>query len=133
MAFPRVNSPSLPATPTIVAAAFLAAALIVGSTLARPPSGTMARTEATARLVVLEGSIGADGSFQVGGSDALHLGAARQLVSASGATVHADLSDQIGVMVVSATPAVASTLVASGLVAEAAPDFSWKASRRWTS
>ena len=35
--------------------------------------------------------------------------------------------DQIGVMVVSATPAVASTLVASGLVAEAAPDFSWKA------
>ena len=127
MAFPRVSSCAPPVTPTIVAAALLAAALVLGTTLARPPTGTIASTEATAHLVVLEGRAGSDGSFQVGGSDALHLEAARQLVSASGATIHADLADQIGVMVVSATPAVASTLVASGLVAEAAPDFSWKA------
>ena len=127
MAVPRASSFASPVTPTLVAAAFLTAALVLGTTLARPPTGAMAGSEATAHLVVLEGRVGSDGSFQVGGSDALHLAAARQLVTAAGATIHADLADQIGVMVVTATPAVAATIAASGLVADAAPDFSWKA------
>ncbi len=79
MAFPRVSSFASPVTPTIVTAALLVVALVLGTTLARPPTGTMASTKVSAHLVVLEGRVGSDGSFQVAGSDALHLVAARHL------------------------------------------------------
>ena len=107
-------------------AATLVAALGLGLVLARPPA-TTAADAATGHLVVLEGTTAADGSFQVGGSDALNLAAIRQLVTAAGATIQVDLADQIGVLLVRATPQAASAINASALVLEAAPDFAWKA------
>ena len=118
-----LNRALLPRT----AVALLAATALLGVSLAQPRTVADANAQPSAHIVVLEGSLAADGTFQVGGSDALHLAAARQLVTASGATIHADLADQIGVLVVTATPEVAATIASSGLVAEAAPDFSWKA------
>ena len=107
--------------------AFLAAILLMGLSLTHPARGLEAATQPSGHIVVLNGTAAADGSFQVGGSDALNLAAARQLIVAAGATVEVDLADQIGVLLVSATPEVAATIAASGLVAEAAPDFAWKA------
>ena len=116
--------PTLPLPTWFVAA--LVASLALGLVLGRPQTaaGTQA---ASGHLVVLEGATAADGSFEVGGSDALNLAAARQLVTAAGATIEVDLADQIGVLLVSATPEVAGAIAASGLVLEAAPDFAWKA------
>jgi subtilisin family serine protease len=111
-------------SPALVA--LLVSALLVSLALSRPVV-TQAASEATGHIVVLEGSQGADGSFQVGGSDALNLAAARQIVTAAGATIDVDLADQIGVLLVRATPETAAAIRASGLVAEIAPDFSWKA------
>ena len=107
--------------------ALLAASALLGVSLAQPRAGTDASTEPSAHIVVLEGTVAADGTFQVGGSDALNLRAARQLVTAAGATVRVDLADQIGVLLVTATPEVAAVIAGSGLVREAAPDFGWKA------
>lgn len=117
------GSPALP----IALAAMFVATLLMGLSLARPPGGADAATLATGHIVVLDGTVGADGSFQVGGNDALNLAAARQVVTAAGATIEVDLGDQIGVLLVHATPQAARVIGASGLVAEAAPDFSWKA------
>ena len=114
------------AVPATLVALFIAT-LLMGLTLVRPTSGTEAATQPIRHIVVLNGTTGADGSFQVGGSDALNLAAARQAVTAAGATVEVDLADQIGVLLVNATPEVAAVVAASGLVAEAAPDFAWKA------
>jgi subtilisin family serine protease len=110
-----------------VLVAILAATLLIGLTLVRPTSGTDAATQPVGHIVVLSGNVGSDGSFQVGGSDALNLAAARQAITAAGATIKVDLADQIGVLLVLATPQVATAIAASGLVAEAAPDFGWKA------
>jgi subtilisin family serine protease len=107
--------------------ALLTAALLFGLSLAGPAERIDAATEATGHIVVLDGTLGADGSFQVGGSDAINLAAARRAVTAAGATIEVDLADQIGVLLVRATPEAASLIGASGLVAEAAPDLSWKA------
>ena len=121
------NAAGRPAPLPAVLVAFLVASLLVGLTLVRPLSGTEASTQPVGHIVVLNGTVGADGSFQVGGNDALNLAAARQAVTAAGATIEVDLADQIGVLLVRATPEVAAVIAASGLVAEAAPDFSWKA------
>ncbi|HEX7195864.1 MAG TPA: S8 family serine peptidase [Candidatus Limnocylindria bacterium] len=107
--------------------ALLVASLLMGLTLVRPAALADAASQASGHLVVLNGTVGSDGSFQVGGSDALSLAAARQAVTATGATIEVDLADQIGVLLVTATPEAASLIAASNLVAEAAPDFSWKA------
>ena len=112
-------------SPTLVA--ILVSALLVSLALARPEATTLAANGATGHIVVMEGSVGADGSFQVGGNDALNLAAARTLVASSGAAVQVDLADQIGVLLVQATPEIAAAIGASRLVAEVAPDFSWKA------
>ncbi|CAN5334959.1 S8 family serine peptidase [soil metagenome] len=117
------GSPALPTALT----ALLVAALLMGLSLVRPTTGANAITEATGHIVVLDGSVGADGSFQVTGGDALNLAAARQAVTATGAAIEVDLADQIGVLLVRATPEAAAVIRTSGLVAEAAPDFSWKA------
>lgn len=105
-------------------AAFVVAALAM---VAARPSVADATTGSVGHIVVLAGGVGADGTFQVAGNDALNLAVARQLVSAAGAEITVDLADQIGVLLVEATPAVASVLRASSLVSEAAPDFAWKA------
>ena len=55
-------------------------------------SGAKASTQATGHIVVLDGTVGADGSFQVGGNDALNLGAARQAMTAAGATNWAEFA-----------------------------------------
>ena len=109
----------------------IVASLLLGLSLARPTSMTEASSAATGHIVVLEGAETADGTFQVGGSDALNLAAARQVVTAAGGTIQVDLADQIGILLVQATPEAAAVMVASGLVAEAAPDFSWKAFSSW--
>ena len=116
-----------PAVLPAAVVALLVMSLLVGLSLARPTATTNAAAAATAHIVVLEGSDGADGSFQVAGSDALNLAAARSVVTAAGATIEVDLADQIGVLLVRATPEAAAAIAASALVAEAAPDFSWKA------
>ncbi|MDQ4035230.1 MAG: S8 family serine peptidase [Chloroflexota bacterium] len=107
--------------------AIVVAGLLMGLSLVHPTRSIEAATQPTAHIVVLNGTTAADGSFQVGGSDALNLVAARQLIGAAGATVEVDLADQIGVLLVRATPEAAATIAASALVAEAAPDFAWKA------
>jgi lantibiotic leader peptide-processing serine protease len=107
--------------------ALVAASLLIGLSMAQQPTRTSASDAAIGHIVVLEGVVGADGSFQVGGSDLANLAAARQLIAASGATVEVDLADQVGVLLVRATPQVAAAIADSGLVAEAAPDFAWKA------
>ncbi len=117
------GSPALPTALT----ALLVAALLMGLSLVHPTTGATAITAATGHIVVLNGGVGADGSFQVAGGDALNLGAARQAVTATGAAIEVDLADQIGVLLVRATPEAAAVIRTSGLVAEAASDFSWKA------
>ncbi|MGH2402118.1 MAG: S8 family peptidase, partial [Candidatus Limnocylindria bacterium] len=107
--------------------ALLVAVLLMGLSLVQPTRSLEAATQPTGHIVVLNGIAAADGSFQVGGSDALNLAAARQLIGAAGATIEVDLADQIGVLLVSATQEAAAAIAASGLVAEAAPDFAWKA------
>lgn len=121
---PHLARPAAPAG--VALAAVLVLGLVLSLAVAHPPT-VRAAAEATTHVVVLEGADDASGNFQVAGSDALHLDAARALVTAAGATVQVDLADQIGVLFVLATPDVAATIAASGLVAEAARDFSWKA------
>ena len=108
-------------------AALLAAALLLLTTSLARPASVGAEAGAIGHVVVLSGSVGADGTFQVGGSDALNLAAARNAVTTAGATIEVDLADQIGVLLVTATPTVAAVLRGSSLVEEAAPDFAWKA------
>jgi lantibiotic leader peptide-processing serine protease len=114
------------AAPPLALAALLVAGLLMGLTLVRPVAAE-ATEEATAHIVVLKGSTDARGQFQVAGSDAVNLGVARQAITAAGATVHSDLADQIGVLLVSATPEIAGVIGQSGLVDVVAPDFAWKA------
>ena len=115
-----------PALPTAFAA-LLVATLLMGLSLVRPTGDVDAAIQATGHIVVLEGSVDANGAFQVAGGDALNLAAARQVVTAAGASIEVDLADQIGVLLVHATPEAAAVIGASTLVAEAAEDFSWKA------
>jgi len=82
----RSTSSAVAGPPAIPAAlaALLIATLLMGLSLVRPGGATDAATEATRHIVVLDGSVGADGSFQVGGSDVLNLAAAQQVVTAAG-------------------------------------------------
>ncbi len=107
--------------------ALLAASLLLGLSMANRPARTDANDAAVGHIVVLDGVVAADGSFQVGGNDLANLAAARQLIAASGASLEVDLADQVGVLLVRATPQAAAAIAASGLVADAAPDFAWKA------
>jgi subtilisin family serine protease len=107
--------------------ALVTASLLLGLSMAQQPARADASDSAIGHIVVFDGVVGADGSFEVGGSDIANLGAARQLVAASGATIEVDLADQVGVLLVRATPEAAAVIAASGLVSEAAPDFAWKA------
>ena len=116
-----------PAALPAVLASLLVATLVLGASLVRPVSSADAAIQPTGHIVVLEGTADADGSFQVIGGDAVNLALARQAVTATGATVEVDLADQIGVLLVQATPEMATVIAASDLVAEAAQDFSWKA------
>jgi subtilisin family serine protease len=73
-------------------------------------------------LVALEGTQG-DSGFTAAGSAA----ALDSLLAGAGATVTADLSRQIGVLVVtSSSPTVVQTLAASPLVDEVGPDWRWR-------
>jgi subtilisin family serine protease len=125
------RSIALRSTAAIPLVTLVLATLLFGLTMARPTARIGAASVASGHIVVLEGNEGADGSFQVGGSDALNLAAARAAVTAAGATIEVDLADQIGVLLVRATPEVADVIASSGLVAEAASDFSWKAFSSW--
>jgi subtilisin family serine protease len=79
--------------------------------------------EAKRYLVTLAGQQGEDG-FQLTGT----YGAALSLVQSAGGTVVADLTSQIGVMVVESSNALfADVLRGSTLVEEVGEDFAWKA------
>jgi subtilisin family serine protease len=121
------STPTGRSLPELALVALALLSLLIGSALAAPVTTTRAASEATGYIVVLNGSDDANGAFQVAGNDALALGAARQAVTAAGGTIEADLSDQIGILLVSATPEVAQVIGASDLVAQVAKDFSWKA------
>src|SRR5688500_6294238 len=101
--------------------AILIAALLLSLSLARPRETAQAVSGATGHIVVLAGVTGADGSFQVGGNDALNLAAARQLVTASGATIQADLADR---------SAAFSCLLRPTSPLLSAPQASWRRSPR---
>ncbi len=121
---PHVARASLP---QVALVAIGIACLVLGAALATPVASVRAAPEAVGHIVVLKGSEDATGAFQVAGNDAVSLAAARQVVAAAGATIHADLADQIGIIVVSATPEVAAAIRASSLVELVARDFTWKA------
>jgi subtilisin family serine protease len=107
--------------------AALSTALVTGLTLARPMATVDAVPAANHYVVVLAATEGADGSFDVGGADALNLAAARSLVAAAGGTITSDLSAQIGVLLVSSdNAAFADTLRASSLVEAVGTDWAWK-------
>jgi hypothetical protein len=109
-----LHAAPLPAHPfSRLLVALVAASLLLGLSMARDPARTDASDAAIGHIVVLDGVVGADGSFQVGGSDLANLAAARQLVVASGATVEVDLADQVGVLLVRATPQAAAVIAAS--------------------
>jgi len=95
---------------------------------AMPAATTRAATgDVKHYLVVFAGEYALDGSFELGGSYALNYAAALSLVQTAGGSVTADLSRQIGVMVVaSANDLFAETLRASTLVESVDEDFSWK-------
>ena len=85
-------------------------------------SGASTSTVGQRYLVALAGTQTADG-FTTAGSPA----AVATLLASAGATVAADLSRQIGLLVVTAAdPAVVTTLTASPLVEEAGPDWRWQ-------
>src|SRR3990170_4237860 len=107
--------------------AIIVASLLLGLSLARPTASTEAAVESVGHIVVLDGTFARNGSFEIAGGDALNLAAVRKLVTATGATIQVDLADQVGVLLVLATPEAAAAIAASSLVVEAAPDFSWKA------
>ncbi|MCV0403551.1 MAG: S8 family serine peptidase [Chloroflexi bacterium] len=107
--------------------AALIAALTLALTIALPPTGAEATSQPVGHIVVLDGSVATDGTFQVAGNDSLNLSAARQVIESSGATIEVDLADQIGVLLVRATPEMAAVIAGSTLVEDAAPDFAWKA------
>ena len=107
--------------------AIIVASLLLGLSLARPTASTEAAVESVGHIVVLDGTFARNGSFEIAGGDALNLAAVRKLVTATGATIQVDLADQVGVLLVLATPEAAAAIAASSLVLEAAPDFSWKA------
>jgi subtilisin family serine protease len=92
-----------------------------------PTVPTEAQSETRSYIVVFSATEPAEGAYELGGSLALNHGAALALVRSAGGTVSADLSSQIGVMLVrSANAAFADILRASSLVAEVGEDFGWK-------
>ena len=111
---------------SVTLVAVFAASLIGGLMLARPAQ-TAAVADAAGYIVVLDGSVGASGTFELTGGDATQLAAVRQAITATGATIESDLADQIGVLLVSATPTAADAIRATGLATEVAVDFNWKA------
>jgi subtilisin family serine protease len=99
-----------------------AAALAAVSVTLVAPTASAAPTTTDRYLVVLEGQQGPEG-FAATGADS----AVDQALRLAGATVTTDLSDQIGVVVVTATEAVAERIAASPLVSAVGPDWRWEA------
>jgi subtilisin family serine protease len=88
---------------------------------------TDSRSDVTRYIVVFSATQDASGTYELGGSFALNHQAALSLVQSAGGTVTADLSRQIGVMLVSSANALfADVLRASSLVEEVGEDFGWK-------
>ncbi len=111
---------------TAAMVAILVASVLIGIGLIRPATSVEAATETGGYIVLLDGTQAADGTFEVGGSDALHLAAARELIAAAGGTITLDLADQIGVLLVEASGLAADAIRASSLVDAVGSDFSWK-------
>jgi subtilisin family serine protease len=106
----------------VVAICAISLALSLTSTA---PAG--AKSAAARYMVVFSATQSAAGTYELGGSFALNHQAALSLVQSAGGTVTADLSRQIGVMLVSSSNALfADVLRASSLVEEVGEDFGWK-------
>jgi subtilisin family serine protease len=91
-------------------------------------SATGSTVETKRYVVVFNATQAVDGTFALGGSYALNHDYALSLVRSAGGTVAADLSRQIAVMVVDSPNALFDeTLRTSGLVADVAEDYRWKA------
>jgi subtilisin family serine protease len=104
-----------------LAAAFAVAALPLSS-------ATGSTVETKRYIVVFDATQAADGTYALGGSYALYHDYALSLVNAAGGTVTADLSKQIGVMIVDSPNALFDEAMNSyALVDVAAEDFVWKA------
>ena len=107
-----------------VLAAICAIALVLSLTSTAPAG---AEAGATRYMVVFSATQNAAGSYELGGNFALNHQAALSLVQSAGGSVTADLSQQIGVMLVTSTSAAfANILRASSLVEEVGEDFGWK-------
>jgi subtilisin family serine protease len=103
----------------------LAAALALAASMAVNVSASSSATERY--LVVFNGSYALDGSYALGGNYALNHEYALGLVQAAGGTVSADLSKQIGVMVVeSANSAFYALMTGYALVDEVGQDYRWQ-------
>lgn len=88
------------------------------------PASTAAATTLTRYIVALDGQWASDGSFTAAALPA----AVTTAVTAAGGTITTDLSDQIGVLVVTSTSAAfADVLRQAPFVAEVGEDFKWKA------
>jgi subtilisin family serine protease len=107
----------------LLAGALAASAFILSGAPVRAQESSAQRY-----IVVFAGDYALDGTFALGGNYALNHEYALTLVEATGGTVTADLSKQIGVMVVASANALfADTLRTSALVEEVGSDLSWKA------
>ena len=105
--------------------ATVAAALTLAGSMALNASAASTATESY--LVVFNGTYALDGTYALGGSYALNHEYALGLVQAAGGTVTADLSRQIGVMVVeSANSAFYALMSGYALVDEVGRDYRWQ-------
>ena len=105
-------------------AGLVATATLLAPTAEAGVTAPAASTTVKRYVVVLDGAWSADGSFTATGTPS----AVAATVAAAGGTVTADLSDQIGVLVVTSPSALcADVLRRSSLVDEVGEDFAWKA------
>jgi subtilisin family serine protease len=109
---------------------FIGALVVAALALGAMPlsSATGGTGDMKTYLVVFKGDYALDGTYALGGNYALNHDYALSLVKTAGGTVTADLSKQIGVMVVQSPNALFDeTMRTYALVEEAAEDFKWKA------
>lgn len=107
-----------------VVVAICAIALLLSLTSTAPAG---AKGAAARYMVVFSTTQSAAGTYELGGNFALNHQAALSLVQSAGGSVTADLSRQIGVMLVTSSNALfADILRASSLVEEVGEDFGWK-------
>ena len=103
----------------------LLAALALACTLSLNVAASS--TAAQRYLVVFSGSYALDGTYALGGNYALNHEYALSLVSAAGGTVTADLSKQIGVMVVESSSSAFYALMSGYALVEAVGlDYAWQ-------